>query len=90
MLSVKPQQRVMLEKMKPVHYLGKGTDAFLDELVKSRKINQIRRLCKKLRRQGAQIIRNEAYLAYAAMTNDEVQRSIRTFYEAVSLDESVS
>ena len=30
-------------------------------------------------------MRNEAYLAYAAMTNDEVQRSIRTFYEAVKV-----
>jgi len=29
-------------------------------------------------------MRNEAYLTYAAMTNDEVQRSIRTFYEAVN------
>ncbi len=61
----------------------------VDELVKSRKAGQIRRLRKKLRRQGARIMRNEAYLAYAAMTNDEVQRSIRTFYEAVSVVSSI-
>jgi hypothetical protein len=41
------------------------------------------RLCKKLRRQGAQILRNEAYFMYAAMTKDAAQRSIRTFYEDV-------
>ena len=62
----------------------------IDELVKSRKIGQIRRLRKKLRRQGARIMRNEAYSAYAAMTNDEVQRSIRTFYEAVKIGASSS
>jgi hypothetical protein len=28
-------------------------------------------------------MRNEAYLAYAAVTMDEAQRSIRLFYEAV-------
>jgi hypothetical protein len=32
-----------------------------DELAKSRKISQKRRLRKKLRRQGAQILRNETY-----------------------------
>ncbi|PIP08214.1 MAG: hypothetical protein COX52_01065 [Syntrophobacterales bacterium CG23_combo_of_CG06-09_8_20_14_all_48_27] len=57
----------------------------LDELVKSRKTSQIRRLRKKLRRQGAQILRNEAYLPYAAMTEDLAQHSIRTFYEVVIL-----
>ncbi len=57
----------------------------LDELVKSRKTGHIRRLRKKIRRQGAQIMRNEAYSSYAAMTKDAAQRSIRTFYEAVML-----
>jgi len=33
-----------------------------DELAKSRKMRRKQRLCKKLRRQGAQILRNEAYL----------------------------
>jgi len=55
----------------------------IDELVKSRKTCQIQRLRKKLRRQGAQILRNEEYLPYAAMTKDLAQRSIRTFYEVV-------
>jgi len=41
------------------------------------------RLRKKIRRQGAQVLRNEAYLSYAAVTKDAAQRSIRTFYEAV-------
>jgi hypothetical protein len=45
----------------------------------------MRRLRKKRRRQGAQILKNEAYLSYAAMTKDEAQRSIRTFYEAVMI-----
>jgi hypothetical protein len=40
---------------------------------------------KKVRRQGAQSLRSEAYLSYAATTKDEAQRSIRTFYEAVML-----
>ena len=34
-------------------------------------------------RQGVQIRTNEAYLPYAAMTEDAAQRSIRTFYEYV-------
>jgi len=42
-----------------------------------------RRLRKKLRRQGAPILRTEAYLAYAAGTKGAAQRSIRAFYEAV-------
>ena len=33
--------------------------------------------------QGARILRNEAYIAYAAMTKGEVQHSRMTFYEAV-------
>jgi hypothetical protein len=33
--------------------------------------------------QGAQILRNEAYLLYVAMTKDEAQRRRWTFYEAV-------
>jgi hypothetical protein len=56
----------------------------VDELVKSLKAGEIRRLRKKRRRQGARILRNEEYLAYAAMTNDEAQRTIRTFYEVVN------
>jgi hypothetical protein len=41
---------------------------------------------KKVRRQGAQILRNEAYLSYAAVTKDAAQRSIRTFYEAINIE----
>ena len=33
--------------------------------------------------QGLRILRNEAYLQYAAMTKDEAKRSSWTFYEAV-------
>jgi len=58
----------------------------LDEPVKSRKFGYLRRLRKKIRGQGAQILRNEAYLSYAAVTKDAAQRSIRTFYEAVNLE----
>ncbi|HNS57024.1 MAG TPA: hypothetical protein PKO34_08215 [Smithellaceae bacterium] len=32
-------------------------------------------------------MRNEAYLAYAAVTKDEAQRSIRPFYDAVILSD---
>jgi hypothetical protein len=53
---------------------------------KKSKIIQIRRLYKKLRRQGAQIMRSERTFTYASMKKDAVQRSIRTFYEAVFLD----
>ncbi len=35
--------------------------------------------------QGAQILRNEAYCSYAAMTKDEAQRRRWTFYEAVNI-----
>jgi hypothetical protein len=55
-----------------------------DKSVKSLKIDHNRRLRKKIRRQGALIMRNEAYLAYAAMTKDAAQRGIRAFYEAVN------
>ncbi len=51
-----------------------------DELVKSHKIKNFRRPCKKLQRQGAQIPRNETYLSYVAVTKDAAQRSIWTFY----------
>ena len=30
-------------------------------------------------------MRNETYLAYVAVTNDEAQRSIRPFYKAVTI-----
>jgi len=30
-----------------------------------------------------QVLRNEAYFSYVAVTKDAAQRSIRTFYEAV-------
>jgi hypothetical protein len=36
--------------------------------------------------QGAQILRNEAYLSYAAMTKDEAQHRRWTFYEAVKVN----
>jgi len=35
--------------------------------------------------QGLRILRNEAYLQYAAMTKDEAERSSWTFYEAVNV-----
>ncbi len=38
------------------------------------------------RRQGARIMRREGYLAYAAVTKDEAQRSIRPFSEYVIFD----
>jgi len=38
---------------------------------------------KKLQIQGAQILRNEAYLQYAAVTKDAAQRRSWTFYEAI-------
>ncbi len=36
--------------------------------------------------QGAQILRNEAYFSYAAMTKDEVQHSRMTFYKAATIN----
>ena len=41
------------------------------------------RFRKKLHRQGAQRLRNAAYLMYAAVTKYVTQRSIWTFYETV-------
>jgi len=38
---------------------------------------------KKLQIQGAQILRNEAYLQYAAVTKGAEQRRSWTFYEAI-------
>ncbi len=52
-----------------------------DGLVKS----QNRRQSKKLQIQGAQILRNDEYLEYAAMTKDAAQRRSRTFYEVVKV-----
>jgi len=43
---------------------------------------------KKLQIQGAQILRNEAYLQYAAVTKDAAQRRSWTFYEAIIHDQS--
>jgi hypothetical protein len=40
----------------------------------------------KLQIQGAQILRNEAYLQYAAVTKDAAQRRSWTFYEAVKIE----
>jgi len=45
---------------------------------------KIRRLRKKLQIQGTQILRNEAYLWYAAMTRDAAQRRSWTFYKTVN------
>jgi len=44
---------------------------------------KIRWQSKKLQIQGAQILRNEAYLQYAAVTKDAAQRRSWTFYEAI-------
>jgi hypothetical protein len=46
---------------------------------------RIRRQSKKLQIQGAQILRNEAYLWYAAVTKDAAQRRSWTSYEAVNV-----
>ena len=53
-------------------------------IVKSHKTNNFQTTSQKGRRQGVQILRNEAYLAYTAMTKDEAQCSIRPFCEAVN------
>ncbi len=44
---------------------------------------KIRWQSKKLQIQDAQILRNEAYLQYAAVTKDAAQRRSWTFYEAI-------
>ena len=46
---------------------------------------KIRWQSKKLQIQGAQILRNEVYLQYAAVTKDAAQRRSWTFYEAINL-----
>jgi hypothetical protein len=46
---------------------------------------KIRWQSKKLQIQGAQILRNEAYLQYAAVTKDAAQRRSWTFYEAIKV-----
>jgi hypothetical protein len=38
------------------------------------------------RGQGAQIVRNESYFSYAAVTSDASQRRIRTFYKTIRFD----
>jgi hypothetical protein len=45
---------------------------------------KIRWQSKKLQIQGAQILRNEAYLPYAAVTKDAAQHRSWTFYEAIN------
>ena len=55
----------------------------IDDLVKS---HQSGWQSKKLQMQGAQFLRSEAYLAYAATTKDAVQRRRWTFYEAIMID----
>ena len=74
---------VAITILNPATSFNNACKAKDDELVLSRKTGQNRRLRKKIRRQGAQIMRNAAYLPYAAVTKDEAQRSIRTFYEVV-------
>ena len=46
----------------------------------------IRWQSKKLQIQGSQILRNEEYLRYAAVTKDAAQRRSLTFYEAIILN----
>jgi hypothetical protein len=46
---------------------------------------KIRLQSKKLQIQGAQILRNESYLLYVAMTKDAAQRRSWTFYEAIKV-----
>ncbi len=45
---------------------------------------KIGRQSKKLQIQGAQILRNETYLRYAAVTKDAAERRSWTFYEVVN------
>jgi hypothetical protein len=61
--------------------IGLENGAHQEKMV-SQKV-QIRRRSKKLQIQGAQTLRNEAYLWYAAVTKDAAQRRSWTFYEAV-------
>jgi len=44
-------------------------------------------LSKKLKMQGAQIFRNEAYMKYAAMTEDVAQHSRLGFYGSIKLED---
>jgi len=53
----------------------------INKLVKS----QIGWQSKKLQIQGAQILRNEAYLRYAAVTKDAAERRSWTFYKAIKI-----
>jgi hypothetical protein len=55
------------------------------ESLKILKYGLKRRLRKKIRRQGAQILRNEAYLSYVAVTKDAAQRRIRIFLRSRQL-----
>ena len=58
----------------------------IDELVKRPIQHFFERQSKKLHRQGARNLRNEAYLWYAAVTREEGERSIWAFYEAVNIN----
>jgi hypothetical protein len=51
---------------------------------------KIRWQSKKLQIQGAQILRNEAYLQYAAVTKDVAQHRSWTFYEAINIQASAA
>jgi hypothetical protein len=51
---------------------------------------KIRWQSKKLQIQGAQILRNDAYLQYAAVTKDAAQRSPSTLLRAVSMSNGPS
>jgi hypothetical protein len=48
-----------------------------------------RRLRKMFAGKARKSARSEAYFSYAATTKDAAQRSMRTFYEVVNLDELV-
>jgi hypothetical protein len=65
----------------PVISLYKGVFS-VHVLMVSQKV-RFRRQSKKLQIQGTQILRNEAYLLYAAVTKDAAQHRSWTFYEAV-------
>ncbi|MDP7078156.1 MAG: hypothetical protein QGI64_07835, partial [Desulfobacterales bacterium] len=54
----------------------------IDSLVKI----EIRWQSKKLQIQGTQILRNKAYLQYAAMVKDAAQHISWAFYEAVNIN----
>jgi len=61
---------------------------FPETILMVRQKVKIERQSKKLQIQSAQILRNEAYLRYAAVTKDAAERRSWTFYEVVNITAS--